>query len=171
MYCIYLFQSFASFFFLLLWNILNNSSLSCFVYKRQKLRFKKAFILFFLVSNFFLKWWCKKVYWMYLTWSKKSLRHPAIKNGAFEPNIAPKKIRSKLCSHSNISSKCKRKHREKKNRKIDTRKATTTTFFSLWNHAINSDTNKMKEEKNRKHCTKKQPEKREKLVRYGLLRK
>lgn len=56
-----------------------------------------------------------------LTWSKKSLLHPAMKYGAFEPNIAPRNIRSKLCSHWKISSgkwTITEKKRKKKREKI-----------------------------------------------------
>lgn len=64
-----------------------------------------------------------------LTWSKKSLLHPAIKNGAFEPNIAPSSMRSKLRSHSNISpSKMKMSTKTKEN--ITDRKKTRRI---IWN--------------------------------------
>lgn len=56
-----------------------------------------------------------------LTWSRKSLLHPAMKYGAFEPNIAPRNIRSKLCSHWKISSgkwTITEKKRKKKREKI-----------------------------------------------------
>lgn len=55
-----------------------------------------------------LELFCVCVSW--LTWSKKSLLHPAMKNGAFEPNIAPRKILSKLCSHSKISPEKQQKY-------------------------------------------------------------
>lgn len=44
-----------------------------------------------------------------------------MKNGAFEPNIAPRKIRSKLCSHSKISPEKKKKQQHEKTYSIKIR--------------------------------------------------
>lgn len=49
-----------------------------------------------------------------------------MKNGAFEPNIAPRKIRSKLCSHSKISPN-KNKQMKKKNQKNTERERESKT--------------------------------------------